>query len=121
MYITCKICSFEVHANSEKEAYLKGCKKAAKFIASKKYKYISAKIERVNVKENTFLFILFTNIDLNAERKNFCKLCKEMHSQFYINEEYNCNRCNLNTFFTRVEEKAMVSKNFYKKAFKDKG
>ena len=119
MYLACKIGSFTVKASNEKEAYLQGCKKAAKYIASKKYKLISTKIERVSGEENTFQFILFTNMDLGPELSNFCKLCKEYHCSFYVNEEYNCARCNLKNFLSREEQKARVSKSYYKKAFKE--
>lgn len=117
MYLTCKICSFIVEAETEKEAYIKGCKKMAPLIASKKYKHTSSKIERVPGSENTFQFVIFTNIDLGSEYRNFCKMCKEMHCSFYINEEYNCARCNLRVFIERTEQKARVSKGYYKKEF----
>ena len=39
--IALKICSYKFHAFSEKEAYLEGCKKLAKFMASKKYQNIT--------------------------------------------------------------------------------
>ena len=118
MFLTLKVCSFTVEAETEKEAYLRGCKKMAKLVASKKYKHTSSKIERVPDCENKFLFTIFTNIDLGPEYKNFCNMCKEMHCSFYINEEYNCSRCNLKAFMERVEQKARVSKNYYKNEFK---
>ena len=42
MNLTMKIKSFTVTADSEKEAYLIGCKSFAKYMASPKYKNISS-------------------------------------------------------------------------------
>ena len=115
MYITAKICSFDITAESEKEAYIKGCKKAASMVASKKYKNTSMKVERS--REGVLTFTILTNIDLGQDYKMFCKMCKEMHCSFYINENYNCDSCNLKAFLNRIEEKAKVSKSFYKREF----
>lgn len=113
MNLTAKIKSFTISADSEKEAYIKGCKNLAKYMASKKYSNLSFKIERTQV-PNEFIFSMYTNIDLGEEQRKFCSICKEVHSSFYINEEYNCSRCNLRTFLTRAEEKARISKSFYR-------
>lgn len=110
-----KIQTFAVKAENEKEAYVKGCKKLAKYMASKKYKNLSVRIRRSESDQNIFLFTFYTNTDLAEMKRTFCKLCKEYHSSFFVNEEYNCSRCNLNTFLSRVESKARVSKNFYLK------
>lgn len=114
MNICDKVCSILVDANTEKEAYLKGCKKTAKYIASKKYQKFSMTVKRVPNSTNTFLFTLYTNLDLNEEMKHYCKMCKEYHCSFFVNEEYNCNRCNLKSFMERAKEKTKVSKNYYK-------
>lgn len=113
MNLSMKVKSFTIAADSEKEAYLLGCKSLAKFMASKKYKNLSFKIERTN-EENVFIFTMFTNIDLGEEQRNFCKLCKEYHCNFFINEEYNCSRCNLKTFLERAMQKSRISKSYYK-------
>lgn len=114
MNLCLKVKSFYISAGSEKEAYLKGCKQLAKYLASKKYKNLSFKIERTK-EENGFIFTIFSNLDLGKEQRDFCKVCREFHCNFYVNEEYNCNRCNLKSFLVRAEQKARVSKNFYNK------
>lgn len=118
MNLTSKVKSFTITADSEKEAYLKGCKTLAKYMASKKYKNLSFKIERSGV-PNEFIFTMYTNIDLGEEQRKFCNICKQMHSSFYINEDYNCKRCNLRTFLTRAEKMARISKNFYRGEMKE--
>lgn len=114
--MTLKIASFEIEAEDSKAAYLKGCKKIAKFVASKKYKNLAMKV--VNLGERKFCFILYTMLDITEEQSHFCKMCKEMHCSFYINEEYNCSRCNYKTFMKRMREKLTISKGFYREEIK---
>ncbi len=113
MLLTYKIRSYIFSAENEKDAYLKGCKKLAKYMASKKYSNLSFKIERSG--KNTFIFSIFANIDLKTDKEKFCSLCKEYHCSFFVNEEYNCSRCNLRSFFEREHEKMKVSKSYFKK------
>lgn len=121
MNLTLKVKSFVIAANSEKDAYIKGCKQLAKYMASKKYKNLSFKIERTSGNENTFIFTMFTNLDLGEEQKIFCKTCRDYHCSFFVNEDYNCSRCNLRSFLEKAEQKSRISKSFYKREMKDKG
>ena len=121
MNLTLKVKSFVITANSEKDAYIKGCKKLAKYMASKKYKNLSFKIERTSGNENTFIFTMFTNLDLGEEQKIFRKTCRDYHCSFFVNEDYNCSRCNLRSFLEKAEQKSRISKSFYKREMKDKG
>lgn len=118
MYLSNKLCSFVVTAGDKKEAYIKGFKKAAKYIASPNYKNISCKIESVD--DVSFLFELYVNIDISEELSHFCKMCKIYHASFFVNEDYNCSRCNLKTFMDRTKKKANVSKKFYEEKMKNK-
>lgn len=121
MNLTLKVKSFVITANSEKDSYIKGCKQLAKYMASKKYKNLSFKIERASGNENTFIFTMFTNLDLGEEQKIFCKTCRDYHCSFFVNEDYNCSRCNLRSFLEKAEQKSRISKSFYKREMKDKG
>ena len=112
-----KVKSFTVSAYSEKEAYLKGCKQFAKYMANPSYKNVTFKIERVPSVENEFIFTMFTNLDLGEEQRNYCKMCKEFHSSFFINETYNCNECKLAAFLKKAKQKAQISKGFYREKF----
>lgn len=117
MKLAMKIASKSYTASSRKEAYLKGMKDLAKYIVMDN---ISVKVEKVPGQENSLVFTLFTNIDAGHEINNFCKMCREIHTAFFINEDYNCSRCNLRTFTSREEEKLRISKGFYKRKLKDK-
>lgn len=108
-----KVKSFTFSAENEKEAYLKGCKRLAKYMASPIYKYLVTKIERT-AEPNTFTFTIYTQININEEQKKFCKICKETHKLFYVNDSYNCNCCTFKTFLKRTEERANISRGFYK-------
>lgn len=121
MNLTLKVKSFVITAPTEKEAYLKGCKQLAKYMASKKYKNLTFKIERTSEDENKFVFTMFTNLDLGEEQKIFCKTCRDYHCSFFVNEDYNCSRCNLRSFLEKAEQKSRISKSFYKREMKDKG
>lgn len=114
MNLSAKVKSFVIKADTEKEAYIKGCKQLARFMASKKYTNLTFKIERTEI-PNEFIFTMYTNIDLSEEQRKFCQLCKEYHCSFYVNEEYNCSRCNLKNFLSRARSRTEISKNFYKK------
>lgn len=111
-----KIGSWTFKATDEKSAYLKGCKKLASVMASKKYRNITTKI--VNMGENTFQFVVYTMLDITEEQSHFCKMCKEMHCSFFINEDYNCSRCNYKTFMKRMQEKLRISRSYYREQFK---
>ena len=116
MHLSNKLCSFVVSADDKKEAYIKGFKRAAKYIASPNYRNISCKIESLD--DTSFLFSLYVNIDISEELSHFCKMCKIYHSSFFVNEDYNCSRCNLRTFIDRSAKKANVSKKFYEEKMK---
>ena len=118
MNLATKVKSFIIESDSEKESYIKGCKALAKYMASNKYKNLTFKIERTSEK-NQFIFTMFTNLDLGEEQRNYCKMCKKFHCSFYVNEEYNCQRCNLKNFLQRAEGKSRISKSFYKSKMKD--
>lgn len=114
MNLTAKVKSFVIKADDEKQAYLSGCKQLARYMAPKKGNNLSFKIER-GEEENTFIFTMYANIELGEAQRKFCSMCKEYHCSFYINEEYNCSRCNLRNFLSRSQTKLNISKNYYKK------
>lgn len=118
MNLSTKIKSFVMQAETEKDAYLKGCKQLAKYMASKKYDNLSFTIKRTD-ESNKFIFTVYTNLDLGEEQRKYCKMCKEFHCSFFVNEEYNCNRCNLKNFLQRAGKKAQISKLFYNGKMKE--
>lgn len=116
MLYSMKIKSFVFSGYNKKDVYLKGCKKLAKFIANPKYKNITLKVEEKD--NNVFIFTLFSSIDIGREVSEYCKMCKNFHCSFYVNEEYNCSRCNLKNCMKRIKEKVGVSKMYYNSIIK---
>lgn len=114
-----KVRSYIFVGVTPREAYITGCKQLAKFIASSKYTNLSFKAQRIEGK-SAFRFTIYTNLDLALSQKEFCKICKEIHCSFFVNEEYNCSRCNMKSFLKRVKQKSNISKGFYLHRIKEK-
>ena len=111
MKATEKIGKIQYTGNTFSDAYLKGCKDLASFLLNEK---ITINVEKVkDAEEPTVLFHIFVNLDMNSEQREFCKICKEFHCSFYINEDYNCSRCNMKTFLKRLGEKTRISKKYF--------
>lgn len=113
MLAAVKIASEILTGSTYEQAYLKGCKKFASFLNGDT---ISMKIGKVpfekgdEVKKVKFTF--YTNLDMADLQKQFCKVCKEFHCNFYVNEEYNCSRCNLKSYLARLRSATTVSKTY---------
>lgn len=114
MICATKIKSFLFNGVDEKHAYIKGCKQLAKFTASLKYTNLFFKIERLQTSEHVFKFTLYSGLDMGQVQHEFCSVCKEIHTSFFMNENSNCERCNLKAYLKRLKQKANISKGFYK-------
>ncbi len=99
-----------------KNAYLKACKWVSKKIISKNIDKVVWNVEKVS--ETTITIYLYFMMEINEELKSYCKVCKEFHKSFFINEEYNCNSCKLISFFNKMKTKENVSKGYYKEIIK---
>lgn len=115
MKASVRITSIIVRGESKEDCYIKGCKKLAN-VASKEN--ITFSVENVKDDERALRFNIFTNIDMNGMQKDFCKMCKQFHCSFYVNEDYNCSRCNLKAYIQRLQHTVNVSKSYYKSNLK---
>lgn len=115
MFFALKIKESIIEADDRKEAFLKGLKEYSKYMASPKYSNVTFSIKKVPSSNNTYVFTTYTNIDAKAFQKEFCKTCKYFHTSFYVNEEYNCNRCNLKSYLKQIEKASKISRNYYKR------
>lgn len=113
MRINAKIKSFVYYSKTYEDAYLKGCRDLCKAMQDERIS-INVSKEKEENGLKAVRFNIYTNIDVNEPMKNFCKTCKEFHCSFYINEEYNCSRCNLKSFMKRMNQQLNVSKGYYK-------
>lgn len=95
----------------------KAYKKAVKFIL----KLITWQQLQYNIKEEQteegykFTVSFYTVCDLNSEMNRHCSICKELHSSFFFNDNFNCNACKLKSFQHREKERLNISKNAFKK------
>lgn len=97
-----------------KKAYLKGCKYVAKKIINNKELKNKLVYNFVKVSETTITLKIYCVLDIEKEKENNCKICKEFHKSFFINEEYNCNTCKINSFLKKVSERENITKGFFK-------
>ncbi len=110
-------------ADTAKEAYLKACKWLANYIINDKvlsesvYKFIKV---REDAFETEFRLEVYCVVDSTDIQKRFCAVCKEFHSAFYVNFNYDCNKCNMSAFRDRLNEAIAVKKTYLKNNLKNK-
>lgn len=109
-------------AAKSKDAYMKVCKWLAINIITNKHLYDSTwKITKVKETPNwtKFKLELFCTLDDAEIADRFCNTCKAMHTSFFINEEYNCSRCNMITFRKRLKESLDVKTTYRQQRMQD--
>lgn len=116
MKIAIKFFEKEFKSEESKNAYLKACKWVAKNIISKVE--IGETFWNINKVENaslpTFKLELYCMLDESEFRQGFCDKCQQFHKAFYINQFYNCNRCNMKTYTEYAESKLIIKKTYRK-------
>lgn len=103
-------------AETMKEAYMKAVKWYATNVISKDELH-SVQIEFEKVQNSEFPTIamhLHAVLSEDELRERYCKLCKESHSMFYMNSNYNCNRCEAKAYQTRTDDMLRVKLEYYK-------
>lgn len=114
MKVAVKFHEQEFKSSESKKAYLKACKWLAKHVVSKSeigetfWKVI--KVE--GTKTPTFIVELWAAIDDDDIEKSFCKSCKEFHSLFYLNQQFNCSKCNMKAYVKKIESKLMIKSGY---------
>ena len=102
-----------------KKAYLKASKFVASNIISKGSKVEVSKVTwdvvRVEGDLPTFRLTLYYKFDDTQFMKQTCDACKEFHKSFFINENYNCNRCNKVGYEKNVDQKLMIGSEYLRK------
>lgn len=97
-----------------KDAYLKACKWVSTNVISKDE---LARNTMVHYKKEecqlpTITVTLFAIINEAEVRKRHCKICKETHGLFFINENCNCSWCNSSAYQKRIDEVVKRKKEF---------
>jgi hypothetical protein len=118
MMVTEKFFTKEFTAVTSKDAYLKACRWVANNVVSKITDIGETlwKIEKVVETDEKVIYKLelYCTLETKEEVVKFCENCKSMHKLFYINEEYNCNRCNMKAFVERTKTKLEVKEQYRK-------
>lgn len=99
-----------------KTAYLKACKWVSTHIISKKHKNVVWKMEKYS--DSVIRLKLYCELNEDAEFKSHCKMCKEFHTSFFLNDQYNCDVCKLKSFLLKMNGKAKISKEYYREQIK---
>ena len=113
----------EFKAEDSKNAYLKACKFVASNIISKGSKVEVSKVTwdvvRVEGDLPTFRLTLYYKFDDTDFMKQSCDACKEFHKSFFINENYNCNRCNKVGYEKNIEQRLLTGAEYFRKMLDD--
>lgn len=117
MEVMVKFYERDFSSSESKNAYLKACKWVAKHVISKEEELgiTYYRITKSNESEKpTFTLELYCSIPTAEHQESFCRACKEFHSKFYINQQFNCDKCNHNAFKKQIRQKLNIKKNYRK-------
>lgn len=116
MKFTEQIFSKKFSDDNAKNAYLKACKWLAKNIISneKELGDLSININRIDEERPTYKITLSVHLDEKEVRERHCRICKESHNAFFINQETNCAWCNSSAYQRRLSESIKSKKEYYK-------
>lgn len=68
--------------------------------------------------QNCVIVMLLVSLDEKDIREKNCRICKEFHSSFFINENFNCNECKAMAYQKRMGEALKPKKSFYRESLK---
>lgn len=105
-------------ANSHKEAYIKAIKWIASNIISDSelHNTIISYEKSYNKESQLPVIIVHLNVSLEEKehRDNNCKICKEVHSLFFMNEETNCAWCKAIAYQKRLDDLIKSKRSYYR-------
>lgn len=111
----------EFKAKDSKDAYLKACKFVAGNVVSKSSKVEVTKVtwDVVRVENGsdlpTFRLTLYYKFDDTQFMQQSCDACKQFHKSFFINENYNCSRCNKIGYENNIKQKLIIGSEHLRK------
>lgn len=110
-------------ADTMKDAYLKACKWYATNVISKdELQSVQVEFEKTYTEQQYPTVIIHLYATLNEEelRERHCKICKEFHSLFYINSQFNCDKCEANAYQKRTNDMLQIKINYCKEVLSKK-
>lgn len=107
-------------AATMKDAYLKACKWYATNVLSKNELHdIQVEFEKNQNEQFPSVTIhLFAVLDEEELQEKHCEICREFHHLFFINTQFNCNRCDTKAYQKRAEETLQTKISYYKEKLK---
>lgn len=104
-----------------KDAYLKACKWYASNIIAKDDLHEVQVEYKKDTEANSIEMILYAVLPAEEVMQQHCDTCKEIHHSFFINEENNCNVCNVGAYERRMKQKIGTKVSHYKELLKRGG
>ena len=103
-------------AETMKTAYMNACKWYATNVLSKDELHnVQIEFEKdIKSEFPTVVIHLFAVLSEDQLRDRYCKLCRESHSLFYMNQNYNCNRCEAKAYQQRTDDMLRVKLEYYR-------
>lgn len=110
--------SREFGGKNYKEAYQKATRWYATNIISKG-EFEDVSVSYTKVKEYPAIVMkLFVSVDENTLTKEHCKVCREAHRLFYMND-INCQNCNVSGYQKRCKSLLSVKSSCYREKLKN--
>jgi hypothetical protein len=112
VFVASKLFSKVFSGSSSKDAY------------TKMFKWIATEMmPTVDMKKVTFSFskvknadcpqielVAYATFDDSENIKSICARCQEFHRLFYINAQFNCDKCNMMGYRSRMEDDLKIAK-----------
>lgn len=116
---------FEIKFTSDtmKAAYLRACKWYATNVLSKDELH-NVQVEFIKGQDEqqfpTVTICLYAALNEEELRERHCKICRETHGLFYANNNFNCNRCDVNAYQRRADDILRVKTEYYREMLNKK-
>lgn len=103
-------------ADTMKNAYMNACKWYATNVLSKDelHNVLVEFVKEKNEQLPTVVIRLSATLSEDELRDRYCKICKETHSLFYMNHNYNCNKCEAKAYQVRTDDMLRVKLEYYR-------
>ena len=104
-------------ADTMKSAYIKAVKWYSTNVLSKDELHnVQVEFEKGYDEQQfpTITIHLFVVLSEEELRERHCKICKETHNLFYMNGNYNCDKCDVNAYQRRADDMIRVKIEYYK-------
>lgn len=103
-------------ADTMKTAYMNACKWYATNVLSKDELHnVQVEFEkRPDEQFPTVTIHLFAVLNEEELRERHCKICRESHSLFFMNNNIDCNKCEANAYQKRTDDMLRVKIEYYR-------